>query len=135
MKHSFLFPALIALVLANSSFTFSQVEHNYLVGPQSTNCDSLDLSSDSLGELIKRIENSTFRFQQQFKISRTYGIMNARYFSCDGERGFLIMKIDKKDLIYFEVPKSVWDTLITSSDINAYYASQIRDHYEMVGGK
>jgi hypothetical protein len=108
-----------------------QVEHNYLVGPQSTDCDSLDISVLQKKDAISIIETAKFRFQQQFKISRTYGIMNVRYFSCDGQKGFLILVVDKEDYLYFDVPKSVWDTLITSSDINAYYNSDIKEKYEM----
>jgi len=111
---------------------YGQVEHNYPVGPQYTNCDSLDISSASLVEMIGSIENSKFRFQQQFKISRTYGIMNARFYSCDGEKGFLIMKVDKKDLIYLDVPKAIWDALITAADINVYYKAEIRDAFSVI---
>jgi len=111
---------------------YSQVEHNYPVSPQSTDCDSLDISSVSLAKAIESIENAKFRFQKQFKISRSYGVMNARFYSCNGETGFLIMKVDKKDFIYIKVPKSVWNTLITSSDINAFYASEIKQTYNVI---
>jgi len=110
----------------------AQVEHNYPVGPQSTNCDSLDITLLSLDEAILKVESSKFRFQQQFKISRTYGVMSAKYYSCNGKSGYLIMLVDKKDLMYLEVPKSVWDTLITSSDINAFYKSEIEESYELI---
>jgi hypothetical protein len=109
-----------------------QVEHNYLVGPQSTDCDSLDISLLSLEDAISTIEKGKFRFQQQFKISRIYGVMNARYYSCDGEFGYLIMMIDKKDYIYISVPKHVWDKLIASSNINGFYASEIKQNYEVI---
>jgi len=111
---------------------YGQVEHNYPVGPQSTNCDSLRILPLSLDEAISKIENAKFRFQQQFKISRSYGVMNARFYSCDGEFGFLIMKVDKEDHIYLEVPKSIWDNLIISTDINAFFASEIKDNFEVI---
>jgi len=111
---------------------YGQVEHNYPVGAQSTDCDSLDISTGSIKEAIEGIVNSKFRFQQQFKISRTYGVMSASFYSCDGERGFLIMKVDKKDYIYLEVQKSVWDTLITSQDINGFYNSDIKESYSLL---
>jgi hypothetical protein len=109
-----------------------EVEHNYLVGPQSTNCDSLNLPLISFKEAVKMIENSSFRFQQQFKISRTYGVMNAKYYSCDGEKGFLIMKVDKVNYLYLDVPKTTWDLLIKSPDINALYDQEIRTGYEVL---
>jgi hypothetical protein len=123
---------IVSLLIIGNKTVNAQVEHNYPVGPQSTNCDSLDIALLSLDEAISKVESSKFRFQQQFKISRTYGVMSAKYYSCNGKSGYLIMLVDKKNLMYLEVPKTVWDTLITSSDINAFYKSEIEENYELI---
>jgi hypothetical protein len=123
---------LICIVIIIGQTTYGQVEHNFPVGSQATNCDSLDITSVSLEEAFKAIENAKFRVQQQFKISRTYGVMSAGFYSCDGKKGFLIMRVDKKDYIYLEVQKSVWDTLITSSDINGFYNSDIKASFSVL---
>lgn len=111
---------------------FSQVEHNYKVGPQSANCDTLDIASYPLEEARSAIELATFRYQQQFKISRTYGVMSARFYSCDGNSGYLVMKVDKKDLIYMEVPETKWKGLISSADINGFYDTEIKGNYDAI---
>ncbi len=111
---------------------YAQVEHNYKVDPQSTNCDSLKLTTLPITEAVSIIEHTTFRFQQQFKISRTYGVMNARYFSCDGKLGYLIIKVDKEDYIYIDVPEPKWKLLISSADINAFYNEEIKGIYEVI---
>ena len=111
---------------------FAQVEHNYKVGPQSTNCDSLEISALSIDDAISIIKQSSFRYQQQFKISRTYGVINASFFSCDGQLGYLIITVDKKDYIYFDVPKSKWTGLISSADINGFYDEEIKGNYEVI---
>lgn len=129
-KHIILF--IILSCLLGVHHLFGQVEHNYPVGPQNTNCDSLDIYALSFDEAVHLIERSTFRFQQQFKISRTYGVMNARYYSCNGEEGYLIMKVDKKDLLYFDVPKIKWERLISSADINGFYDSEIAGQYRAI---
>jgi hypothetical protein len=122
----------LVLIMLTCQSVFGQVEHNYLIGPQSTDCDSLYVLSSPIDEAIENIERSTFRFQQQFKISRTYGVMNARYYSCDGEKGFLIINVDRKDFVYMDVPKSIWDNLITSPDINTFYVSEIEESYDVI---
>ncbi len=130
--------ALITLVFAILCITqpvFAQVEHNYKVGPQSANCDTLNLSSYSLEKAISAIETTTFRYQQQFKISRTYGVMSARFYSCDGSTGYLVIKVDKKDFIYLEVPETKWKELISSGDINAYYNTEIKGNYNIIENK
>jgi hypothetical protein len=111
---------------------FSQVEHNYKVGPQTANCDTLDISTYPFQEAKSVIELATFRYYQQFKISRTYGVMSARFYSCDGNSGYLLMKVDKKDLIYLEVPETKWKGLISSSDINGFYNAEIKGIYDLI---
>jgi len=113
---------------------YAQVEHNYKVDPQSTNCDSLKVNSYTIDEAITIIERTTFRYQQQFRISRTYGVMSARFFSCDGKSGYLIIKVDKRDYIYIDVPEPKWTSLISSTDINGFYEVEIKGIYEVITG-
>ena len=126
------FITFIFIFLSIKSSVFAQVEHNYPVGPKSANCDSLDITSSTLEDAISTIELTTFRYQQQFKISRTYGIMSAKYFSCDGQTGYLVLKVDKEDLIYLEVPDSKWKGLIGSADINGFYDTEIKGKYDFI---
>jgi hypothetical protein len=123
------------IIIGLNNSVYAQVEHNYKVGPQSANCDTLDITSFPLEEAISAIELTTFRYQQQFKISRTYGVMNARFYSCDGNSGYLIIKIDKKDIIYVEVPEKIWKGLISSADINGFYDAEIKGNYDFIGDK
>lgn len=122
----------VFIILCLSKPVFAQVEHNYKVGPQSANCDTLDISSFPLKEAISTIELTTFRYQQQFKISRTYGVMNARFYSCDGISGYLVIRVDKKDFIYLEVPETKWRGLISSADINDFYDTEIKENYDFI---
>jgi hypothetical protein len=86
----------------------------------------------NLQESILEIENTTFRFKQQFKISRVEGIRSARFFSCDGIIGYLILIVSNKEFVYREVPKTKWDDLISSSDINQYFIKDIKDSYPFI---
>ena len=98
-----------------------EVEHNFLVGPQSTNCDSLDLIGSSLSESIDLIRASTYRFDQSFRLTRKQGLQLGEYYSCDSKEGFLIIKYDGKESLYYKVEKHIWDELISSSDPEGYF--------------
>lgn len=119
----------ILFILVAPTMVHGQVEHNFPVGPEATNCDSLNVATTNTSDAIHMIENTTFRFQQQFRISRSTGVMGGRFFSCDGLMGFLIMRVDKKDLIYLKVPRKKWDDLVGSGNMDVYYESEIRDQY------
>jgi len=98
-----------------------EVEHNYQVGPQATNCDSLDLELLNEIEAIKQIRSSKFRFQQSFKLTRRQGFKGGEYYSCDNDLGYLVLKYDDSEKLYVEVKKEFWEILITSSDPEGYY--------------
>lgn len=101
--------------------TAQEVEHNYDVGPQSANCDSLDIVGQSLPESIELIRVTKFRFNQSFRLSRKQGLQLGAYYSCDNEGGFLIIKYDGKELLYHHVNKQLWEEFISSSDPEGYY--------------
>ena len=98
-----------------------EVEHNYTVGPQITNCDSLDVVGFSISESIAMIRNSTYRFDQSFRLTRKQGLQLGEYYSCDNKEGLLIIKYDGKESLYYKVDKHIWDELISSSDPEGYY--------------
>ena len=111
---------------------FAQVEHNFPVGPQKTSCDSLPANFDNAGEAIQQIEITSFRFNQQFKLTRTWGITAGNFYSCDNAIGFLILTFEngEKQLIK-AVPKIVWNDFIQSSDLNEFYKNKILPNYEI----
>jgi hypothetical protein len=121
------------LILTFVSITAkAQVEHNYLVGPQNTSCDSLMLNSLTKEEAVKAIENTVFRFDQKFRISRTSGVRAGHFYSCDGMMGYLILTVNQKKIIYLEVPKTVWDEFISNPDLDGYYTGNIQNNYQVL---
>lgn len=106
-----------------------EVEHNYTVGPQNTNCDSLQMTGQPLDEIISTIENTSFRFDQGFKISRVSGIRAGHFYSCNGENGYLVLTIGKEKKVFREVPTSTWNEFINSSDLDGFYEEFIKSKY------
>jgi hypothetical protein len=107
--------------MAISSVYAQEVEHNYLVGPQFTDCDSLTIDSLSTEKAVERIRYVKFRYQQNFKLTRKTGLKSAEFFSCDLHSGFLIVKYDTDESLYSEVGKSEWEVLVSSSDPEGFY--------------
>ncbi len=104
-----------------------EVEHNYLVGPQTTTCDSLKLDIESLDLSIQKIRKTTFRFQQDFKLTRRQGLQRAEFYSCDNVHGFLIVSMDGTETLYSGAAKDQWQQLISSSDPEGYFLNVKND--------
>ena len=98
-----------------------EVEHNYAVGPQTTNCDSLRFSDKDQKKAIYSIRASKFRFDQSFKLTRKQGLQRGEFYTCNGILGFLIITYDGKEILYLSVEKSTWNDIISASDPEGYY--------------
>jgi hypothetical protein len=126
MKSLLLVTALNISIL-NISFA-QEVEHNYLVGPQYADCDSLEITGLSSSECIKKIRTSKFRFNQTFKLTRKQGLQSGEYYSCDNAQGYLVIIYDGNEVLFDNVEKEIWDELIASSDPEDMFF-RIRKHY------
>lgn len=107
------------------TFTFGQVEHNYSVASGYTNCDSLDLKGIEKKEVLKLLEQSSFRFRQEFKLTRQEGLKGAAYYSCDGERGYLAVFYHDHSYLFKNVTKEIWIGFSKSSDPEGFFTKQI----------
>jgi hypothetical protein len=74
-----------------------------------------------LKESIKKIRNVKFRFDQNFRLTRTHGLQAGEYFSCDNKVGYMIIKHDGNEHLYESIDKEIWRELISSSDPEGFY--------------
>ncbi len=132
MKRALIIFIVINSVLAYSELIAQEVEHNYLVGPQFTNCDSLDLKGISAQESIKLIRNAKFRFDQSFKLTKKQGLQKGEFYSCDNKEGYLIIKYDAKEILLEKVQKSFWIELISSSDPEGLFIKRKKELSEIL---
>ncbi len=103
-----------------------EVEHNFLVGPQITTCDSLPEDFYNEDEAIYLVENATFRSNAKFRINRSHGVKGGWYYSCDNKTGFLIILIDDQKHIFQFVPNETWDQLTKTTDFESFIINQLK---------
>ncbi len=113
-----LFAATLLLLLAFQISVFAQeeVEHNFEMKPQKTNCEELQIEKLTTENQILSVENSIFRFTQDFKLNRREGFQSAHYYSCDSKTGYVIAEIDNKKSLYSNISKELWEQFTTSGD-------------------
>jgi hypothetical protein len=112
---------LIQSILCLSITAFAQIEHNFSMAPEKTDCHILILKEDSLSN-IEEIRNSTFRFKEEMNISRYYAPRTIEYYSCDGITGYLIaVENETITLLYLNVLKTKYDSLSNNDDPITFY--------------
>jgi hypothetical protein len=113
------------------STVFAQVEHNFEMDPENTDCHLLNPEYKTVAEFIQQIRQRSFRFNQKIRISRYRTPHQLEYFSCDGEKGYILALMENsRELIYSEIPKSEWDALLNARDILEYYNLEFTRKYE-----
>ncbi|MEQ8244048.1 hypothetical protein [Fulvivirga sp.] len=113
------------VLLLLGSITAAQEVHDFKMDPEKTDCHQIELT-DNLNENIQLIEQSTFRFMQSIKISRYHVPNNVAYYSCDGISGYLIAQENDSSLLFRNVRKTLYDSLISSDDPIQFYANHIK---------
>ncbi|GEM_PF-2331036 len=112
---------LIIVLSAKNQKTFAQeVEHNFEMPAQKTNCDSLNLNSLDEDGKILAIEAADFRSKQDIKLNRMDGFQAAWFYSCNNNSGYIIAKIDNKKRVFENIGVNTWNEFISSGDFLGY---------------
>ena len=112
--------AIIILGLSWRSYA-QQVEHNYLVGPKNVTCDSLVLPSSDIAAVLIQLKEATYRYSKKFRLTRKIGLQGGEFYSCDGVKGYLIVRFDNQEVLYMNFSKVTWEFFTTSSNPEGYY--------------
>ena len=113
----------------------AQVKHNYLLGPQKTTCDSLDIQNGEPLKILQKIKDATWRYTQSIHLNRPYGFRHADFYSCDVQSGFLVIEIDDKNYIYEDVPVTLWEEFSKTIDPDGFIDDKIKGKFERLEDK
>ncbi|WP_350108703.1 hypothetical protein [Fulvivirga sp.] len=117
---------ILGLLLSLSAQAFGQVEHNFEMSPENTDCHELTLTS-VVKKNIELIRNTTFRVKEEMKVSRYYVPTKIEYFSCDGVIGYMIAHEHDSVKLYKEVRKTLWDSLTNTNDPINFYQQNFKN--------
>jgi len=109
----------------------AQDKHNFKMEPAKTDCHTIgDLKNIPQDSALSMLLSAQFRFKEEVQISRYRSPRELAYMSCDGDDGYMIAKEDKDRIKLFQrVPKTLWDSLMHTSDPIAFYNSSVLKKY------
>jgi hypothetical protein len=121
--------ALFVLLFANTIKASAQDKHNFIVPPENSNCDSMVIDLPELEVALEIIGHTVFRFQQNVKINRETGFREASFFSCDNQDGYMVIKYHDSIFLYSSIPKSIWESMVSSGNPGVFYEQNIRGSF------
>lgn len=107
----------------------------YLLFPISgftqNNCKDLPKTFYSYNQAITKVGNAKFSYIDNLITSRSSFVTGARYFSCDGQTGFLIIGLNNRQYIHRDIPLKLWLAFKKANSFGSFYDQFIRNKYSL----
>lgn len=113
------------LVITLTTFVFFSISCN------AQSCKSIPAHFNSYQEALAAVKKSKFKISEEVNTSNSTFIEAAHYYSCDGNTGYLIVKIKDYEYIYADMPIAVWKGFKSSSSFGTFYNLNIRNKYQL----
>ena len=98
----------------------------------SQDCNKLPAIYTSYSQGIELVKSSSFKVKETANTSNSSWITSAKYYSCDGNTGYLIYTTNKDyEYIHQGVPVNIWEGFKNASSKGSYYNSNIKNRYRL----
>ena len=94
-------------------------------------CNKLPSSFSSYSQATILVKKSSFKIKETANTSNSSWIKGAKYYSCNGKIGFLIIKTNRKEYIHSNMPISKWKGLKNATSLGRYYNANIKGRYQL----
>lgn len=96
-----------------------------------SDCNKLQEKFSSYSEAIEKINRTKFAFIDKVNTSSSSWVRGASFYSCNKRLGYFIIKTDKGNYIYKDLPINIWNSFKNSSSFGRYYDINIRNRYQL----
>lgn len=96
------------------------------------NCSDLPNKFSSYEEAAIKISKALFKVSESVNTSKSSWIRSAKYRSCDGMTGFLLIETDDRIYIHKGVPLRVWNSFRSAPSFGSFYNEYIKNRYRLV---
>ena len=99
---------------------------------QSQPCSSLPRKFESYEAASKLINAARFNIDESVDTRKSSWIRGAKFKSCDGKVGFLVVNLSGKNYIHQDVPLSIWNQFNSANSFGQFYNQKIKDRYRLL---
>jgi len=92
-------------------------------------CKEFQKSNSDLQEIIVSLERTDLEFEANITTKSVRGVLNAKYYYCANDQGFLLVKLDDKEMLYKNVPLQTWFEFKFASESTSFYKDRIKYNY------
>ena len=93
-------------------------------------CEQLEKKYLDADRMVSLLDQTSFSFSEEFDTSQSSWIKAASFYSCDGAKGYFVLRTSKKVYLYKDVPKDLWSRFKQADSLGSFYNRQIKGRYE-----
>lgn len=98
----------------------------------SQDCNKLPERFASYDQAISLVKRSTFKIKETASTSSSSWITSAKYYSCDGNAGYLIFTTNKgHEYIHNALPTYIWEEFKKAQSKGSYYNANLKNRYQL----
>lgn len=97
----------------------------------SGSCNSINTHFASYKDAVEIIEKSDFKIEENLDTSKSSWIESARYYSCDGDFGYLIVTTRGREYIYQNLPIELWNDFKKANSFGGFFNKNIKGNYQI----
>lgn len=109
--------------------THTQIENNQKA--RSKDCNKLPEFFTSYQEATRLVKQAKFKYKDVANTNRSSWIWGARYYSCDGLVGYLIIQTNRGEYIHSDLPISIWKQFKKAESYGQFYNYYIKGDYQV----
>ena len=95
---------------------------------KNNNCSELSNNLGSQFQAMEKIRQTDFNFEQSFRTLNVIGVQKGTYYSCGVGDGYMIIETSRGSELYENVPRELWESFISSRNIDYYYQRVIKNN-------
>jgi KTSC domain len=94
-------------------------------------CDEVPIRFSNYDQAKEVVLRLNYKLTDKADVSGSSWISSAKYFSCDGLSGFLVLETGNRTYIHQDMPYEVWENFKNAESKGSFYSRHIRGNYQL----
>ncbi|MGB3180971.1 MAG: hypothetical protein WBB45_06255 [Cyclobacteriaceae bacterium] len=123
----FIFTFLTIAVTIVSAPAFAMVPGTDTVNVEKdTICNNIPRDLGNRTQAISTLSDTEFIFEQSLETLQVFGVKKATFYSCDGNLGYLVVNTSRRNYLYENVPRALWENFKVAYSIDGFFVKNLK---------
>ncbi|MFA0964127.1 hypothetical protein AB9P05_20125 [Roseivirga sp. BDSF3-8] len=89
-------------------------------------CNNVPRDLGNRVQAIQTLQDTEFTFEQSLETLQVFGVKKATYYSCDGNLGYLVVNTYRRNYLYENVPRELWENFKNAYSIDGFFTKNLK---------